>query len=118
MKPLRFACEPRSPPEAVVALQTDAQMSSRFTPMELPRWSESEVFRKFLHAFERLLPLKNPSSLSQRGLVQSVLAAAGRLTARVRPEPTMKLPHSVCEVLRDHVVLESKCIRTSAVSSV
>jgi hypothetical protein len=22
----------------------------------------------------------------------------------------MKLPHSVCEVLRDHVVLQSKCI--------
>ena len=22
----------------------------------------------------------------------------------------MKLPHSVCEVLRDHVVLESECI--------
>jgi hypothetical protein len=25
-------------------------------------------------------------------------------------EPTMKVPHSVCEVLRDHVVLESECI--------
>ena len=62
--------------------------------------------------------LKNPSSLSQRDLVQFVLAATGGLTARGRPEPTMKLPHSVCEVLRDHVVLESKCIRASAVSSV
>ena len=38
--------------DAVVALQTDAQMSSRFTPMELPRWGESEEFRRFLHAFQ------------------------------------------------------------------
>src|SRR6266852_4237667 len=29
---------------------------------------------------------------------------------RGRPEPSMTLPQSVCEVLRDHVVLESECI--------
>src|SRR5882724_13111854 len=29
---------------------------------------------------------------------------------RGRPEPTMTLPQSVCEVLQDHVVLESECI--------
>lgn len=69
--------------DAVVALQTDAQMSSRFTPMELPRWSESEEFRRFLHAFEKLLPLKRPSSLAQRDSVQFVLAATGGLTGAV-----------------------------------
>lgn len=69
--------------DAVVALQTDAQMSSRFTPMELPRWGESEEFRRFLHAFEKLLPLKRPSSLAQRDMVQLVLAATGGLTGAV-----------------------------------
>lgn len=69
--------------DAVVALQTDPQMSSRFTPMELPRWGESEEFRRFLHAFERLLPLKHPSSLAQRDLVQFVLAATGGLTGAI-----------------------------------
>ncbi|CAN7767912.1 TniB family NTP-binding protein [Pseudorhodoferax sp. LjRoot39] len=69
--------------DAVVALQTDAQMSSRFTPMELPRWSETEEFRRFLHAFEKLLPLKRPSSLAQRDSVQFVLAATGGLTGAV-----------------------------------
>ncbi len=69
--------------DAVVALQTDPQMSSRFAPMELPRWSESEEFRKLLHAFERLLLLKRPSSLAQRELVQFVLAATGGLTGSV-----------------------------------
>ena len=69
--------------DAVVALQTDPQMSSRFTPMELPRWGESEEFRRFLHAFERLLPLKLPSSLAQRDLVQFVLAVTGGLTGAI-----------------------------------
>jgi type II secretory pathway predicted ATPase ExeA len=69
--------------DAVVALQTDSQMSSRFAPVELPRWSESEEFRRFLHAFEKLLPLKRPSSLAQRNLVQFVLATTGGLTGAV-----------------------------------
>ena len=69
--------------DAVVALQTDPQMSSRFTPMELPRWSESEEFRRFLYVFERLLPLKHPSALAQRDLVQLVLAATGGLTGAI-----------------------------------
>ena len=69
--------------DAVVALQTDSQMSSRFTPMELPRWGESEEFRRFLHAFEKLLPLKHPSALAQRDLVQFVLAATGGLTGAI-----------------------------------
>ncbi len=58
-------------------------MNSRFTPMELPRWRESEDFRRFLHAFEKLLPLKRASSLAQRDLVQFVLAATSGLTGAV-----------------------------------
>jgi type II secretory pathway predicted ATPase ExeA len=69
--------------DARVALQTDAQMSSRFPPIELPRWGESEEFRRFLHAFERLLPLKKPSSLAQRDVVQFVLAATGGITGAI-----------------------------------
>lgn len=45
--------------------------------------SESEDFRRFLHAFEKLLPLKRASSLAQRDLVQFVLAATGGLTGAV-----------------------------------
>ena len=44
--------------DAVVALQSDAHMGSRFPPVELPRWDESDGFRRFWRAFERLLPLK------------------------------------------------------------
>lgn len=83
--------------DAVVALQTDPQMSSRFTPMELPRWGESEEFRRFLHAFERLLPLKHPSSLAQRDLVQLVLAATGGLTGAI----AQLLTHAAEMAIRD-----------------
>ena len=66
--------------DALLALQTDAQMSSRFTPVELPRWNESDEFRRFLAAFERLIPLRKPSELARREIVQFVLADSGGLT--------------------------------------
>jgi hypothetical protein len=39
--------------DAVLALQTDAQMLSRYTPFEIPRWHESDSLRRLLAAFER-----------------------------------------------------------------
>lgn len=83
--------------DAVVALQTDAQMSSRFPPTELPRWGESDEFRRFLHAFERLLPLKKPSSLAQRDVVEFVLAATGGLTGAI----AQLLTHAAELAIRD-----------------
>ena len=63
-----------------LAVQSDAPMSSRFPSVELPRWSESEEFRSFVHAFERLLPLKKPSNLAQRDCVRLMLGATGGIT--------------------------------------
>jgi hypothetical protein len=53
--------------DAPTALQTDAQMSSRFTPFEVPRWHENDEFRRFLAAFGKLLPLRKPSDLAPIG---------------------------------------------------
>lgn len=69
--------------DAVIALQSDTQMVSRFTPFEIPRWRESEAFRRLLSAFERLLPLRRPSDLAQREIAQYVLAASYGLTGEV-----------------------------------
>lgn len=69
--------------DAPVAFQTDAQMSSRFTPFEIPRWSESNDFRRLLVAFEQTLPLRRRSSLEQRPVVQFLLAATGGLLGEV-----------------------------------
>jgi Cdc6-like AAA superfamily ATPase len=83
--------------DAVVALQTDAQMSSRFPPTQLPRWAESDEFRRFLHAFERLLPLKKPSLLAQRDVVEFVLAATGGITGAI----AQLLTHAAELAIRD-----------------
>lgn len=55
--------------EAPVAFQSDAQMSSRFTLFEIPRWTENDDFRRLLRTFEQALPLRRPSDLVQRPIV-------------------------------------------------
>jgi hypothetical protein len=79
---LRMAIVAVGTSEAPVAFQSDAQIHSRFTPLELP-WSESEEFRRLLAAFEAALPLKRPSELTQRPLVQYLSAVSGGLLGEV-----------------------------------
>lgn len=69
--------------DAEIALQTDAQISSRFARFEVPRWQESAAFRGLLSAFERILPLRRASNLARREMVTTVLAASGGLTGEV-----------------------------------
>ena len=69
--------------DAPVAFQTDSQIHSRFTAIELPSWGESEEFRRLLASFESVLPLRKESLLSQRPIVQFLLAASGGLLGEV-----------------------------------
>jgi hypothetical protein len=69
--------------DAPLALASDAQMRSRFTPFEIPRWRESEELRSLLGGFEQVLPLRKPSGLAQRTIVQFVLAASTGLTGEI-----------------------------------
>lgn len=69
--------------DAPVAFQSDAQISSRFTPFEIPLWTESEDFRRLLSSFEQALPLRRPSQLTQRPIVQFLVAASGGLLGEV-----------------------------------
>jgi hypothetical protein len=69
--------------DAPLALESDAQMRSRFTPLEIPRWRESDDFRRLLRAFESVLPLRKPSDLSQRPIAQFLLAASAGLLGEV-----------------------------------
>lgn len=50
--------------DALRAMQTDQQMSNRFEPFALPRWTLDLEFLKLLATFEELLPLKKPSGLA------------------------------------------------------
>jgi hypothetical protein len=69
--------------DAPLALQTDPQMHSRFTPLEIPRWRQSDDFRRLLAAFERVLPLRKPSELTQRPIAEFLLGASDGLTGEV-----------------------------------
>lgn len=69
--------------DAMLALGTDAQTRSRFTPFEIPRWRESEGFRRLLSAFEKVLPLRRPSHLSERSMVKLILGCSEGLTGAV-----------------------------------
>lgn len=52
--------------DAILALHTDTQLSSRFEPLGLPRWKLNQEFLRLLASFERLLPLADPSNLASR----------------------------------------------------
>jgi hypothetical protein len=69
--------------DAVLTLQTDTQMVSRYTPFEIPRWRESDGLRRLLAALERVLPQRKPSDLARREIVQFVLSASGGLTGEI-----------------------------------
>ena len=69
--------------DAPVALQTDAQMSSRFPPFEIPRWRENDDFRRLLKAFECTLPLRKASDLGQRPIAHFMLSTSNGLTGEV-----------------------------------
>lgn len=66
--------------DALVAMQSDAQIASRFAPLELPHWHESEELRRFLVAFEKTLPLRERSNLAEREMVKLLLAHSDGIT--------------------------------------
>lgn len=55
--------------DAEVALATSEEVDNRFEPFVLPRWNLDRTFRGFVAAYERMLPLQNPSGLAERDLL-------------------------------------------------
>ena len=52
--------------DALIATETDYQISSRFPPQILTTWTYDRNYLSFLHAFEKTLPLRKPSNLSDQ----------------------------------------------------
>lgn len=80
---LKFSVVVVGTSDAMLALETDAQTRSRFTPLEVPRWRASDEFRRLLGAFERVLPLRRASDLAQRQLAEFLIAASAGLLGEV-----------------------------------
>jgi hypothetical protein len=70
--------------DALAAFQTDPQIASRFPGLELPRWQENEDLRGFLAGFERQLPLRKASGISDdRVIVSSIMHATSGITGDI-----------------------------------
>lgn len=70
--------------DALAAVQTDPQIASRFPGFELSRWQENEDLRGFLAGFERQLPLREPSRISDnRALVSTIMSATSGVTGQI-----------------------------------
>ncbi|CAJ0780684.1 TniB family NTP-binding protein [Ralstonia chuxiongensis] len=83
--------------DALAAVQTDPQIASRFPGLELPRWQENEDLRGFLAGFERQLPLRKPSRLSDnRTIVNGIMSATGGVTGEI----TALLSHAAEAAIR------------------
>jgi hypothetical protein len=68
--------------DALHAIQTDVQVASRFDPLHLARWSESDAFRNFIVTFGKQLPLRKASPFGDREMIRLLLASSAGITAR------------------------------------
>ena len=70
--------------EIAYALRQDEQMANRFEVMTLPRWRYGDVeYAQLLATFERQLPLRRASNLTDPVLAEQILLAAGGLIGGV-----------------------------------
>lgn len=58
--------------DVVHAMATDPQLANRFPPFILPRWRSGEEYRRFLASYERVLPLRLASGLSESKLAHHI----------------------------------------------
>ncbi|MCL9677218.1 TniB family NTP-binding protein [Acinetobacter sp. ACZLY 512] len=63
--------------DAFRAIQIDPQIQNRFVPVVIPKWSLNTDFARLLVSFERILPLKQPSRLSEKSMATKLLYLSG-----------------------------------------
>ena len=69
--------------DAFHALQTDVQVASRFEPLFIPRWTETEAFRAFVVAYGKLLPLRKASPFGEPEIIRALITQSAGITGRV-----------------------------------
>lgn len=60
--------------EARHAMSADPQMANRFVQKFLPKWHYAEDYLRLLASFERLLPLRKPSGLTDPAIAERIYA--------------------------------------------
>jgi len=69
--------------DAFHALQTDVQVASRFEPLLIPRWTQTEAFRAFVVAYGKLLPLRKASPFGEPDMIRALIKQSAGITGRV-----------------------------------
>jgi replication-associated recombination protein RarA len=69
--------------DAFHALQTDVQVASRFEPLLIPRWTQTEAFRAFVVAYGKLLPLRKSSPFGEPDMIRALIKQSAGITGRV-----------------------------------
>lgn len=69
--------------DAFHALQTDVQVASRFEPLLIPPWTETDAFRAFVVAYGKLLPLRKPSAFGEPAMIRTLITQSAGITGRV-----------------------------------
>jgi replication-associated recombination protein RarA len=69
--------------DAFHALQTDVQVASRFEPLLIPRWTQTEAFRAFVVAYGKLLPLRKSSPFGEPEMISALIKQSAGITGRV-----------------------------------
>lgn len=68
---------------AVRAIQSDIQLRNRFEPIPLPKWQMDDEYLRLLASFERMLPLKRPSALTETSLAAKILGMGEGLLGEI-----------------------------------
>ena len=69
--------------DAFNAIQTDPQLSNRFEPKVLPRWTNYTELKRLLISFESILPLKKESNLVENSITNKILAMSDGLIGEI-----------------------------------
>jgi hypothetical protein len=71
--------------DAFQAIQADDQMASRFTPYVLPRWKMDDEgeYQSLLASFNKMLPLKKDSNLSDDDIAAKILLMTNRTIGQI-----------------------------------
>ena len=69
--------------DAFNAIQTDPQLSNRFEPKVLPRWTNDTELKRLLISFESILPLKKESNLIENSITNKILAMSDGLIGEI-----------------------------------
>lgn len=81
--------------EAVRAIKIDDQLENRFKPVTLPLWKMDEDFLKLLASFERMLPLKKPSGLTESSMANKLLSKCEGILGELNDLLTQSAIHAI-----------------------